>query len=214
MYYLQSRYYVPAWGRFLNADGYVSTGTGLLGYNMYSYCNNNPIMYVDNGGTWSTQALLTGLAITVLTVTVVSVAALVLVTAPVSTPILTATAGYMWVGGTALAGIAASVSLACDLDEEDKIENEQLLDVFEDTIEGGVDAALLVSPGGAFKKVAETVLTVKNDVLPAAKDIYEWVTGKISWDEYAMRTVKRLPEKAMDLFNDSIKKFFTEVITE
>ena len=24
MYYLQSRYYVPAWGRFLNADGYVN----------------------------------------------------------------------------------------------------------------------------------------------------------------------------------------------
>ena len=49
-YYLQSRFYNPAWGRFLNADGYVSTGTGLLGYNMYAYCNNNPVMFCDHSG--------------------------------------------------------------------------------------------------------------------------------------------------------------------
>ena len=49
-YYLQSRYYDPAIRRFINADGYVSTGTGLLGYNMYAYCGNNPVMYVDYTG--------------------------------------------------------------------------------------------------------------------------------------------------------------------
>ena len=49
-YYLQSRYYDPSMSRFINADGYVSTGTGLLGYNMYSYCNNNPVMCTDNLG--------------------------------------------------------------------------------------------------------------------------------------------------------------------
>jgi len=50
LYYLQSRYYDPQVGRFINADGYVSTGTGLLGYNMYAYCNNNPVNFVDFGG--------------------------------------------------------------------------------------------------------------------------------------------------------------------
>ena len=50
LYYLQSRYYNPKWGRFLNADGYVSTGTGLLGYNMYAYCGNNPVMGYDPTG--------------------------------------------------------------------------------------------------------------------------------------------------------------------
>ena len=40
---MQSRYYDPVVGRFLNADGYVSTGQGILGYNMFAYCNNNPI---------------------------------------------------------------------------------------------------------------------------------------------------------------------------
>ena len=51
-YYLQTRYYNPQWGRFLNADGYISTGTGLFGYNMYAYCNNNPVNKIDSQGTW------------------------------------------------------------------------------------------------------------------------------------------------------------------
>ena len=50
LYYLQSRYYNPQWGRFLNADGLVYTGMGLLGYNMYTYCDNDPIMKVDVSG--------------------------------------------------------------------------------------------------------------------------------------------------------------------
>ena len=50
LYYLQSRYYNPQWGRFLNADGYVSTGMGLLGHNMYAYCGNNPVMGYDPTG--------------------------------------------------------------------------------------------------------------------------------------------------------------------
>ena len=57
-YYLQSRYYNPEWGRFLNADGYVSTGAGMLGYNMFVYANNNPVMFVDpTGEAWWHWAL-------------------------------------------------------------------------------------------------------------------------------------------------------------
>ena len=50
MYYLQSRYYDPVVGRFLNADVYISTGQGLLGYNMFAYCNNNPVLLYDPNG--------------------------------------------------------------------------------------------------------------------------------------------------------------------
>ena len=50
MYYLQSRYYDSAICRFINADGYVSTGQGVIGNNMFAYCNNNPVMYVDHSG--------------------------------------------------------------------------------------------------------------------------------------------------------------------
>ena len=49
-YYLQSRYYDPVTHRFINADGLVSTGTGILGYNMFAYCNNNPITLSDYNG--------------------------------------------------------------------------------------------------------------------------------------------------------------------
>ena len=47
LYYLQSRYYDPVTRRFINADGLVSTGSGVLGYNMFSYCVNNPVVFID-----------------------------------------------------------------------------------------------------------------------------------------------------------------------
>ena len=50
MYYLQSRYYDPNICRFINADGYISTGQGLTGYNMFAYCGNNPVMRADPKG--------------------------------------------------------------------------------------------------------------------------------------------------------------------
>ena len=49
-YYLQSRYYDPSIGRFINADTYVSTGQGFVGYNMFAYCGNNPVLFSDPKG--------------------------------------------------------------------------------------------------------------------------------------------------------------------
>ena len=50
LYYLQSRYYDPEIGRFINADEYVSTGLGVLGTNMFTYCLNNPSSMSDTAG--------------------------------------------------------------------------------------------------------------------------------------------------------------------
>lgn len=50
LYYLQTRYYDPEVGRFINADIYVSTGQGVLGNNMYAYCANGPIARYDVDG--------------------------------------------------------------------------------------------------------------------------------------------------------------------
>ncbi|MBE6920295.1 MAG: RHS repeat-associated core domain-containing protein [Ruminococcaceae bacterium] len=49
-YYLQSRYYDPEIGRFINADVFTSTGQGLTGTNMFAYCGNNPVSRKDDGG--------------------------------------------------------------------------------------------------------------------------------------------------------------------
>ena len=50
-YYLQSRYYDPELGRFINADSYASTdATGLLSANMFAYCENDPVNMVDYAG--------------------------------------------------------------------------------------------------------------------------------------------------------------------
>ena len=49
-YYLQSRYYDPTIGRFINADVYSSTDIGIQGSNMFAYCNNNPVMHSDPTG--------------------------------------------------------------------------------------------------------------------------------------------------------------------
>lgn len=41
LYYLRSRYYVPKRYRFVNSDVVIATG------NLYSYCDNSPISYID-----------------------------------------------------------------------------------------------------------------------------------------------------------------------
>lgn len=37
LYYLESRYYNPNIGRFINADAFSSTGQGCIGYNLFAY---------------------------------------------------------------------------------------------------------------------------------------------------------------------------------
>ena len=49
LYYLQSRYYNPEWGRFINADGLL-VNDNLTGTNLFVYCNNNPVNYFDPTG--------------------------------------------------------------------------------------------------------------------------------------------------------------------
>ena len=50
LFYLQSRYYNPEIGRFINADALVSTVQGFIGNNMYAYCGNNPVVFFDPTG--------------------------------------------------------------------------------------------------------------------------------------------------------------------
>ena len=51
LYFLQTRYYDPEVGRFLNRDSvsYADPQT-INGLNLYTYCGNNPVMYIDPYG--------------------------------------------------------------------------------------------------------------------------------------------------------------------
>ena len=57
LYYLQSRYYCPQLRRFISADVLLDTGVGILGTNMYIYCNNDPVNLWDPDG-FSRQGVL------------------------------------------------------------------------------------------------------------------------------------------------------------
>lgn len=56
LYYLQSRYYDPFIGRFLNADVYCDTQSDSpLSTNMFAYCENNTVCRIDiYGNSWIT----------------------------------------------------------------------------------------------------------------------------------------------------------------
>ena len=50
LYYLNSRYYDPQTGRFLNADFLLNTSSDLTSKNLFSYCGNNPVSRIDPDG--------------------------------------------------------------------------------------------------------------------------------------------------------------------
>ena len=55
LYYLQTRYYDPVTGRFINADENYTLYLGLAilgGLSRYSYCFDDPVDYIDDCGWW------------------------------------------------------------------------------------------------------------------------------------------------------------------
>jgi RHS repeat-associated protein len=52
--YLQSRYYDPTTGRFINADdtAFISSSGTAIGDNIFTYCENDPVNNVDYTGQW------------------------------------------------------------------------------------------------------------------------------------------------------------------
>ena len=52
LYYLQSRYYDPEVGRFINCDdvNYIGLTDNVISYNAFAYCENEPVNWTDNNG--------------------------------------------------------------------------------------------------------------------------------------------------------------------
>ncbi len=111
-YYLQSRYYDPTVGRFLNADHpeLVGANGGVQGYNLFAYCNN-PIMGYDPLGEWDWGSFFSGSTWLAIGLTAVCVGVSVL-TCGVATPLMVAVASV-----TASAGTLTMVNGASEIGE-------------------------------------------------------------------------------------------------
>ena len=65
-YYLNARYYDPELRRFISADDQIAgVGESVIGYNLFAYCNNNPVGFADYDGHMSgrTKEILKNIAI-------------------------------------------------------------------------------------------------------------------------------------------------------
>ena len=73
-YYLQSRYYDPALGRFINADDidYLGADGTLTGYSLFSYCGNNPVMGYDPEGAFNWNTFIKGASIALVGITAIA----------------------------------------------------------------------------------------------------------------------------------------------
>ena len=63
LYFLNARYYNPAWRRFISPDNtsYLDPDTP-NGLNLYAYCNNDPVNYSDTSGHFPVLAVILGLS--------------------------------------------------------------------------------------------------------------------------------------------------------
>lgn len=52
LYYLNSRYYNPEWGRFINCDDNLGSSEIIRSNNLFIYAYNNPITFIDDSGSW------------------------------------------------------------------------------------------------------------------------------------------------------------------
>ena len=74
LYYLQTRYYDPQIGRFINIDdiSYLEP-EAINGLNLYAYCGNNPVMRVDpDGNAWWHWLIGVGIIVACAALTVVT----------------------------------------------------------------------------------------------------------------------------------------------
>ena len=107
-YYLQSRYYDPEVGRFINADAFASTGQGLLGHNMYTYCENNPVTGYDPQGMANWAGVWAGLGIAALGVCAI---AATVISAGAAAPLVAAAVSSVGVAvGTSVVATGAVVT--------------------------------------------------------------------------------------------------------
>ena len=197
LYYLQSRYYNPTWGRFISADSQMSTGD-FSGLNLFAYCGNNPVNRVDPAGeAWWHWAVAAGIVVAAAAAVVItaggaaaalSAVALVANGVAVSSTATTVAAGVFIGSASALAISAYGAALESNSVEEFADYGGSALVA---TVGGGVFGGLTAySLPGHTCFVAGTLVKTQNGDLPiesikAGDMVWAWdeVTGDIALKE-------------------------------
>ena len=176
LYYLQSRYYNPAWGRFLNADGYINANGDILGYNMFAYCGNNPVMGYDPTGEWNWSKFFSGANLLAVGAMAVATAATVL-TCGAASPLMVGVAAVTATAGlaTAVNGVAEVVEAGTDynivrdgLMGGDAEAYETYKNVTQTVAEVGtmITGSYIAANGGSVCFIAGTLIATENGLVP------------------------------------------------
>ena len=177
LYYLQTRFYDPRTGRFISSDspGNLGTGNRLIGFNLYAYCGNNPVMGYDPMGTIDWYTFADGLYYTVIGVTAIA-SAVAVFTVPGAGYAMGVVAATTLVAGTAtvLNGVAEMIEASTDYNfVRDGILNgneklyEQQKNLFRTIAEVGTeicDAYVLIKCIDCF--VAGTLISTETGQIP------------------------------------------------
>ena len=117
LYYLNSRYYDPASGRFINPDSasYIGADGTLIGYNLFAYCGNNPVMGYDPTGHWDWGTFFSGVGLLSTGISALAISITILA-CPAAAPIMVAVAAMTAIAGglTAVNGIAEIIEAGTD----------------------------------------------------------------------------------------------------
>ncbi len=156
LYYLNTRYYDPAIGRFINIDSITYAEPSVInGLNLYVYCGNNPVMDIDPDGTWSWKTILK--AVVAVAVVVVAVAVSVASAGTVT--------GAIAAGATIGAAVGGTVSAATAYQEakEEGKTGEELWEAVVDKastgmLTGAASGALAASPVGLSGQILGNML--------------------------------------------------------
>ena len=160
LYYLNSRYYDPETGRFINVDDIdvISDYKDILnGLNLFIYCNDNPVMFTDESGHGIWDWLL-GIVI------VIAAVALSVVTAGIGTAITGALGGGLFASviGSAIGGaisgaiLSAGISIASQ-GISNGFNNINWGEVGLSALAGGIAGAIFGAISGVVKFFATTI---------------------------------------------------------
>ena len=212
LYYLQSRYYSPTKGRFINADAaevITATPMGLTDKNLFAYCDNNPVMRTDEDGEfWN---FIIGGAVGAVIGGVVAalnggdVADVIVGGLGGAASGMVAASGL---GIVAQAGISVAISGAADIANQD-IDINQANGTIKDydisqTIDEGIRGGILSAVGSGLGFVTGKYITGTSDKAAQAFDDYLGKTFSAGLRIGAGRSSSALLRQANRFLNQSV----------